>query len=179
MMIEIAAVVVAFCGLGFTLYSLRRAQEKIATLETDLDALEGHNRTLADERDALKATLAETSQALDATKKSLETSEAEKREVESQRATLAETAARLEKARADLESELAKLRAEQESLERRVVHFQGQWSHQLTTLEAEISTLIRQLGSVGGAGTGDASASTVEASGRAIGNWVPLRNSPS
>ena len=27
-----------------------------------------------------------------------------------------------------------------------MVDFQGQWSHQLTTLEAEISTLIRQLG---------------------------------
>jgi len=146
MMIEIAAVVVAFSALGFTLFSLRRAQEKIATLESDLDALEGHNRTLADERDTLKSTLAETSQALDSTKKSLEASEAEKREVEQQRATLAETAARLEKARAELESELAKLRREQESLERRVIDFQGQWSHQLTTLEAEISTLIRQLG---------------------------------
>lgn len=145
MMIEIAAVL-ACCALGFTLFSLRRAQEKITTLEADVDACEGHNRTLANERDGLKTTLTETSQALESTKKTLEATEAEKQQVERQRATLETTAARLEKARAELEGEVGKLRKEQESLERRVIDFQGQWSHQLNTLEAEISTLIRQLG---------------------------------
>ena len=140
------AVAVAFCALGFTLLSLRRAQEKIEALESDIDAVEGHNRTLQEQRDTLKSTLAQTSVALETAKQRVETTEAEKQELERQRAALAETAARLEKVRAELESELGKVRREQESLERRVVDFQGQWSHQLTTLEAEISTLIRQLG---------------------------------
>ena len=147
-MIEIAAVsvAVAFCALGFALVLLRREQQRVVALEADIDAVEGHNRTLTNERDGLKSTLGETSQALDATIKLLETTEAEKRDVEQQRATLAETADRLEKARAELDRDLAKLRGEHETLEKRVITFQGQWSHQLTTLEAEISTVIRQLG---------------------------------
>lgn len=145
-MISFVAIALAFCALGFTLLSLRRAQEKIESLESDIDAVEGHNRTIREQSDALKSTLAETSTALEAATKRVETTEAEKREIERQRATLAETAARLEKVRAELEGEVTKLRREHESLERRVVDFQGQWSHQLTTLEAEISTLIRQLG---------------------------------
>jgi chromosome segregation ATPase len=145
-MIPFIAIAVAFCALGFTLLSLRRAQEKIESLESDIDAVEGHNRTLSDQRDTLKSTLAETSTALETATKRVEATEAEKQELERQRAVLAETATRLERVRAELESELTKLRREHESLERRVVDFQGQWSHQLTTLEVEISTLIRQLG---------------------------------
>jgi chromosome segregation ATPase len=145
-MIPFIAIAVAFCALGFTLLSLRRAQEKIEALESDIDAVEGHNRTLQEQRDTLKSSLAETSTALETAKKRVDTIETEKRELEQQRATLAETAARLERVRAELEGELAKARRDHESLERRVVDFQGQWSHQLNTLEAEISTLIRQLG---------------------------------
>jgi chromosome segregation ATPase len=145
-MIPLIAVAVAFCALGFTLLSLRHAQEKIEALESDIDAVEGHNRTLQEQRDALKSSLAEASAALETAKKRVETLETENQELEQQRAALAETAARLEKLRAELEGELGKLRREHESLERRVVDFQGQWSHQLNTLEAEISTLIRQLG---------------------------------
>jgi chromosome segregation ATPase len=138
-MVEIVVVAVAFFALGFTLLSLRRAQEKVVSLESDLDAVEGHNRTLQEQRDVLKSTLAETTTAHEVAKKRLETSETE-------RAAAVETATRLERVRGELESELAKVRREQESLERRVVDFQGQWSHQLNTLEAEISTLVRQLG---------------------------------
>jgi chromosome segregation ATPase len=138
-MLETVIVAVAFFTLGFTLLSLRRAQEKVVSLESDIDAVEGHNRTLQEQRDALKSTLAETTSAHDAAKKQLETSEAE-------RAAAEESVARIEKLRAELEDELARARREHESLERRVVDFQGQWSHQLNTLEAEISTLIRQLG---------------------------------
>jgi chromosome segregation ATPase len=138
-MVEIVVVAVAFFALGFTLLSLRRAQEKVASLESDLDAIEGHNRTLQEQRDGLKSTLAETTTAHEVAKKRLVTSETE-------RAAAVETATRLERVRGELESELAKVRREQDSLERRVVDFQGQWSHQLNTLEAEISTLVRQLG---------------------------------
>ena len=109
------------------------------SLESDLDAVEGHNRTLQEQRDSLKSTLAETTSAHEAAKQRLEVSELE-------RAAAVDNAARIEKLRAELEGELAKARREHESLERRVVDFQGQWSHQLNTLEAEISTLIRQLG---------------------------------
>jgi len=145
-MIETIAVAIAFGTLGFTLLSLRRAQQKITSLESDLDAVESHNRTLQEQRDTLQSTLAETSVALEATQKKLTAAEADKQELERQRAALAESAARLEKLRAELEAEVDRLRREQNSLERRVVDFQGQWSHQLTTLEEEISTLIRQLG---------------------------------
>jgi chromosome segregation ATPase len=138
-MLEIVIVAVAFCALGFTLLSLRRAQERAVSLESDIDAVEGHNRTLQEQRDALKSTLAETTSAHEAAKTRLDTSEAE-------RAAAVEAAARIERLRAELEGELAKARREHESLERRVVDFQGQWSHQLNTLDAEISTLIRQLG---------------------------------
>ena len=138
-MIETIAVAIAFGTLGFTLLSLRRAHEKINSLESEIDAVEGHSRTLQEQRDTLKSTL-------ETTEKKLMASEAEKQELERQRAVLAESAARLEKQRADLEAEVARLRREQDSLERRVVDFQGTWSHQLSTLEAEISTLIRQLG---------------------------------
>jgi ABC-type transporter Mla subunit MlaD len=138
-MIETIAVAIAFGTLGFTLLTLRRAHEKITSLESEIDAVEGHKRTLQEQRDTLKSTL-------ETTEKKLTASEAEKQELERQRAVLAESAARLEKLRADLEAEVARLRREQDSLERRVVDFQGTWSHQLSTLEAEISTLIRQLG---------------------------------
>ena len=140
------ALLTALVALAFAFVSRRNAEEKVGALESDLDALENRNRQLVENRDALKATLAETTAALDATKKSLESSESEKREIERQRAALAETAARLEKVRAELETDLARVRREHESLEFRVVEFQGTWSHQLSTLEAEISTLMRQLG---------------------------------
>ena len=145
-MFEMIAIGLAFGGLAFTVASLRQAREKIEELESDIDAVEGHNRTLQEQRDTLKSTLAEATVELESTKKRLETAEGEKQEIERQRAGLAETAARLEKVRAELEGELERLRREQESLERRVINFQGQWSHQLTTIEAEISTVVRQLG---------------------------------
>jgi peptidoglycan hydrolase CwlO-like protein len=140
------AFLTALLALGFALVSRRNAQEKVSALEGDLDALENRNRQLIENRDALKTTLSETSSTLEATRKSLEGSEQEKREIERQRVSLAETATRLEKLRADLEADLARVRREHESLEFRVVEFQGTWSHQLSTLEAEIATLMRQLG---------------------------------
>lgn len=116
-MIETIAAALAVFALGFTLLSLRRTQGKVTALESDLDASQNHNRALIEQRDTLKTTLADTSAALETTKKRLEA----------------------------VEAELAKLRREHVSLEHRVVDFQGQWSHQLSTLEEEISTLIRQL----------------------------------
>jgi predicted RNase H-like nuclease (RuvC/YqgF family) len=143
---DILAFLTALFALTFALVSRRNAQDKVSALESDLDALENRNRQLVENRDALKTSLSETTSTLEATRKSLEASEQEKQEIERQRATLAETAARLEKLRADLEADLVRLRREHESLEFRVVEFQGTWSHQLSTLEAEISTLMRQLG---------------------------------
>jgi chromosome segregation ATPase len=136
----------ALLALGFALLSRKNAQDRIASLETDLDGVEHRNRQLVEEREATKVKLVEASAALEATKKALEATEKEKQEIDRQRATITEAAARLEKVRAELEADLARLRREHESLEFRVVEFQGTWSHQLTTLEAEISTLMRQLG---------------------------------
>ena len=146
MMMDPFVFFIALLALGFTLLSLRRAQDKVTALESDIDAVENHNRTLVEQRDTVKATLAETTTALESTKQTLESTQKEKQEIERQRVALAETAARLDKLRTELEADLARVRREHESLEFRVVEFQGTWSHQLTTLEAEISTLIRQLG---------------------------------
>lgn len=145
-MIEAIAGALAILALGLTLNSLNRARTRIASLEGDLDVVENHNRSLIDHRDSLKASLDEAQAALAAARKSIEALEAEKQEIEKQRAALAESAARLEKARAELEAELAKLRREHSALEGRVLDFQGLWSKQLSTLEAEISTVMRQLG---------------------------------
>ena len=136
----------ALLALGFALLSRKNAQDRIRALEGDLDGAESRNRQLVEQRDAMKTTLADTTAALDTTKKTLETTEKEKQEIERQRATIAEAAARLEKLRAELEGDLSRVRREHESLEFRVVEFQGTWTHQLSTLEAEISTLMRQLG---------------------------------
>ena len=70
-MIETIAVAIACGTLGFTLLSLRRAHEKITSLESEIDAVEGHSRTLQEQRDTLKSTL-------DTTEKKLTASEAEK-----------------------------------------------------------------------------------------------------
>jgi len=136
----------ALLALGFALLSRKNAQDRIVALESDLDGVETRNRQLIEQRDAVKTTLAETAATLETTKKALDATEQEKQEIERQRATIAEAAARLEKVRAELESDLGRVRREHESLEFRVVEFQGTWSHQLTTLEAEIATLMRQLG---------------------------------
>lgn len=145
-MIEALTGVLAIFALGFTLMSLNRARERIASLEGDLDVVENHNRSLIDHRDALKTSLDEANVALATAKKSIETLEGEKQDIEKQRAALAESAAKLEKARADLEVDLAKMRSDHGVLQGKVVDFQGHWSRQLSTLEAEISTLMRQLG---------------------------------
>jgi len=136
----------ALLALGFALLSRKNAQDRIHALEGDLDSAENRNRQLVEQRDAMKTTLAETTAVLETTKKALEATEKEKQEIERQRATIAEAAARLERVRAELESDLSRVRREHESLEFRVVEFQGTWTHQLSTLEAEISTLMRQLG---------------------------------
>ncbi|MGH7804606.1 MAG: hypothetical protein ACREQJ_09680, partial [Candidatus Binatia bacterium] len=57
-----------------------------------------------------------------------------------------ETQAKLEQACAALEERLARLGAEKEDLERRTRGFQGEWDRQMTTLEEEIQTVVRQLG---------------------------------
>ncbi len=136
----------ALLALGFALLSRKNAQDRIRALESDLDAVEARNRQLVEQRDAMKATLDATTATLEATKKTLDATVQEKQEIERQRATIAEAAARLEKVRAELENDLGRVRREHESLEFRVVEFQGTWTHQLSTLEAEISTLMRQLG---------------------------------
>jgi DNA repair exonuclease SbcCD ATPase subunit len=145
-MIEAFAGALAIFVLGFTLTSLNRARLRISTLEGDLDLVENHNRSLIDLRDSLKGSLDESQAALTTTKRSLETVQGEKQEIEKQLAALVESAARLEKARAELELDLGKIRREHSSLEGRVIDFQGHWSRQLSTLEAEVSTLMRQLG---------------------------------
>ncbi len=136
----------ALLALGFALLSRKNAQDRIVALESDLDGVETRNRQLVEQRDAVKTTLAETAATLETTTKALDATEKEKQEIDRQRATIAEAAARLEKVRAELERDLGRVRREHESLEFRVVEFQGTWSHQLTTLEAEIATLMRQLG---------------------------------
>ncbi|MGH7898569.1 MAG: hypothetical protein ACREQQ_11490 [Candidatus Binatia bacterium] len=145
-MLETIVLALVLPVLGFTAIALRKSRQQTETLKGDIEIVDNHIRMLQEQRDTLKGSLADTTAALDATKKRLETTETEKADVEQRRAVLEETAARLEKARAELEERLGKLKDEHESLAHRVIDFQGQWSHQLTTLEAEISTLIRQLG---------------------------------
>jgi chromosome segregation ATPase len=146
MLESIVLAIVLLLALGYTVIELRRSRQQVESLKGDIEVVDNHNRMLQEQRDTLKATLNDTTAALASTKKRLEVTEAEKRDVEQQRAALEESAARLEKMRADLEERLGKLRNEHDSLEHRVVDFQGQWSHQLSTLEAEISTVVRQLG---------------------------------
>jgi hypothetical protein len=145
-MLETIILAIVLPALGFTAIALRRSRQHIESLKGDVEIVDNHNRALQEQRDTLKGTLTDTRGALESTKGLLETAELEKQELERQRTTLEETAARLERTRADLEGRLGKLKDEHESLAHRVIDFQGQWSHQLSTLEAEISTLIRQLG---------------------------------
>ncbi len=115
----------ALALLALALFGLRRVQLERNALKSDLDLVQNDNRMLQDERERLKVG------------------------VESLKLRLAETeetAARLEKARAEMEARLAALMSEHQALEKRVLAFQGDWSHQLTTLEEEIATLLRQLG---------------------------------
>ncbi len=115
----------AFALLVLALFGLRRVQLERNGLRSDLDVVQNDNRMLQDERDRLKARAAELTTGIEALKVRLVETE--------------ETAVRLEKARAEVEGRL-------QALEKRVLGFQGDWSHQLTTLEEEIATLLRQLG---------------------------------
>ena len=145
-MLEPIALSIALVALAVTAFTLRRAQGQVDALKGDLEVVENHNRTLQEQRETLKHALADTTSGLASVKTRLETTELEKQEIEQRRAALEEAARGLEKRRADLEDRLTKLRSDHEALELRVVDFQGLWSHQLSTLEAEISTLVRQLG---------------------------------
>jgi cell division septum initiation protein DivIVA len=124
--------VLAIALLALALFLLRRVQHERDVLKSDLEVVENHNRMLQDEREQLKGRVAELTAAEATLKERLLQTEAEKRAAEAERKAL--------------EARLATLLSEHQSLEQRVLGFQGEWSHQLSTLEEEIATLLRQLG---------------------------------
>ena len=131
---------------GYSILAAQRHRREVDKLRAEIDAVEGQNRRLHDERNALSARLDEATAELAKLRERLCLLEEEKAELERRRAFLEEAASRLEKARAELELQLTTLQGEHASLKTRVVDFQGEWNRQLSTVEEEISTLMRQLG---------------------------------
>lgn len=152
---------VALGALGAALFLLsRRHAERVARLEHDIETVETRNRQIENENRRLQeegaATLLEIRKrdetitrvtaerdAYDRTRQDLEARVAavqtEKLALESARTRLAESCN-------GLEQKLATLSADKDDLERRTVGFQGDWDRQMTTIEEEIQTLVRQLG---------------------------------
>lgn len=130
----------------YSVLSAQRHRRDVEKLRSEIDSVEGLNRRLHDERDALTAQLEEKTATIENLHERLRQLADEKAEVERRRVFLEEVAARLEKARAELEAQLTALQSEHSSLKTRVVDFQGEWNRQLSTVEEEIGTLMRQLG---------------------------------
>lgn len=117
---------VALVALGaWVVFLVRGHAEQVTQLKRDIEAVEVHNRNVENENTRLKAESASLAVRL------------KERE---------EAQAKIEQACAMLEERLARLGAEKEDLERRTRGFQGEWDRQITTLEEEIQTVVRQLG---------------------------------
>jgi chromosome segregation ATPase len=117
---------VALVALGaWVVFLVRGHAEQVAQLKRDIEAVEVHNRNVENDNTRLKAEGASLAVKL------------KERE---------EAQAKLEQSCAALESRLAALAVEKEELERRTRSFQGEWDRQITTLEEEIQTVVRQLG---------------------------------
>jgi septal ring factor EnvC (AmiA/AmiB activator) len=116
----------AFVALGVVLVLLLRSHSaQVAQLKREIESVEVHNRQVENENRRLQAEGASLAARL------------KERE---------EAHARLEEACAALEQRLSRLTAEKDDLERRTRGFQGEWDRQMTTLEEEIQTVVRQLG---------------------------------
>ena len=117
---------IALVALGaWVVFLVRGHADQVAQLKRDIEAVELHNRNVENENTRLKAEGASLAVKL--------------RERE-------EAASKLQESCAALESRLAALSVEKEDLERRTRSFQGEWDRQITTLEEEIQTVVRQLG---------------------------------
>jgi chromosome segregation ATPase len=138
--------VLAVFLLAYSILSGQRHRRGLDRLRAEMDAVEGQNRKLHDEKTGLSVRLAEATGELGNLRERMRLLEGEKAELERRRDFLEQAAARLEKARAALDSQLTALQGEHTSLRTRVVSFQGDWDHHLSTVEEEISTLMRQLG---------------------------------
>jgi septal ring factor EnvC (AmiA/AmiB activator) len=117
---------IALVALGAWIVLLVRGHnDRVARLQREIETVEVHSRQVENENKRLAAEGASLAQRLK------EREEAEKR---------------LQESCAMLEKRLAGLTAEKEDLERRTRGFQGEWDRQMTTLEEEIQTVVRQLG---------------------------------
>lgn len=112
----------ACAGLEATRLEL---EQRVAALTTALEEKEAARRALEEARTELERRALALTALVD--------------EKEVARLVLVET-------RTELERRLAELAAEKRALEERVRGFQGNWGRQIDTLEAEIETLLRQLG---------------------------------
>lgn len=120
-----------------------RLRDEAAALEQRLrDDAAALERRLREREDALTRTEAERD-AHDRSRKELEARitaiHAEKLALEAARTRLAESVSGLER-------RLSDLGGEKDDLERRTRGFQGEWDRQISTLEEEIQTVVRQLG---------------------------------
>ena len=117
---------IALVALGaWVVFLIRSHNDRVARLQREIETVEVHSRQVENENKRLAAEGASLAQRLK------EREDAEKR---------------LQEACAALEKRLAGLTAEKEDLERRTRGFQGEWDRQMTTLEEEIQTVVRQLG---------------------------------
>lgn len=123
-----------------------RHRQKVEELRSEIDTLEDHNRKVRNERDDLSSKIDQARSSLEDLRGRHETLGKEKAEIEKDRNHLRENCERLERTRTELETTVGHLRTEKEALEKRVNAFQDDWRRQLSTLEEEISTLLRQIG---------------------------------
>ena len=124
---------------GVLAYLVKTHGERVAELQRDIESVEVHSRNVENENGRLKAENASV--------------KADAANVKAENASLGarlkereEAHAKLEQACAALEQRLTQLASEKEDLERRTRGFQGEWDRQMTTLEEEIQTVVRQLG---------------------------------
>ena len=138
---------IALIGLGaVSVFLVRGHAERERQLKRDIEAVEIHNRNVENENARLKAEGASLSARLkDREEAHARLAEAHVKLGESH-AKLEQSRVALEQACAALEQKLRQLSADKEDLERRTRGFQGEWDRQMTTLEEEIQTVVRQLG---------------------------------
>lgn len=123
--------VLVVCAIVVALL-VARQRRLVAALEAETAALENHIRTLDDQNRQLEQANGEIARQLAETQAALDSLRASHAELERQKSVVV--------------TKLAALETENESLRRRVLEFQGHWSRQLTTVEEEIGTVMRQLG---------------------------------
>ncbi|MEA2625960.1 MAG: hypothetical protein QOD06_2005 [Candidatus Binatota bacterium] len=112
--------------------SIEELRARGAELESGNAALEKRSKDLETERSSLE--------------QALETARSDRMRSEDALRSSEAACAKLEEARAALAADLGALRADHETLRSGMSGFQGEWRRQLSTLEEEIGTLIRQLG---------------------------------